>query len=31
MLIIDGLFVPEKVGENALEGALSTLFEGLAK
>jgi AcrR family transcriptional regulator len=30
MLIIDGLFVPEKVGENALEEALTTLFEGLA-
>jgi AcrR family transcriptional regulator len=30
MLVIDGLFVPEKVGQNALEEALTTLFEGLA-
>jgi hypothetical protein len=30
MLVIDGLFVPEKVGQNAIEEALTTLFEGLA-
>jgi AcrR family transcriptional regulator len=30
MLFIDGLFVPEKVGQNAIEEALTTLFEGLA-
>lgn len=30
MLVIDGLFVPEKVGPNALEEALSVLFEGLS-
>jgi AcrR family transcriptional regulator len=30
MLVIDGLFVPEKVGQNAIEEALTTSFEGLA-
>ncbi|MFL5437888.1 MAG: hypothetical protein ACJ79W_01885 [Myxococcales bacterium] len=30
MLVIDGLFVPEKVGQNAIEEALTALFEGLA-
>ncbi len=30
MLVIDGLFVPEKVGQNAIEEPLTTLFEGLA-
>jgi AcrR family transcriptional regulator len=30
MLVIDGLFVPEKVGQNAIDEALTTLFEGLA-
>ena len=30
MLVIDGLFVPEKVGQNAIEEAVTTLFEGLA-
>jgi hypothetical protein len=30
MLVIDGLFVPEKVGQNAIEEALTTLIEGLA-
>ncbi len=30
MLVIDGLFVPEKVGQNAIEEALTTLFEGVS-
>jgi AcrR family transcriptional regulator len=30
MLVIDGLFIAEKVGQNAIEEALTTLFEGLA-
>jgi hypothetical protein len=30
MLVIDGFFVPEKVGQNAIEEALTTSFEGLA-
>jgi AcrR family transcriptional regulator len=30
MLVIDGLFVAEKVGQNPIEEALTTLFEGLA-
>jgi AcrR family transcriptional regulator len=29
MLVIDGLFVPEKVGQNAIEEALTALFEGV--
>lgn len=30
LLTIDGLLLPEKVGPNALDAALTTLFEGLA-
>jgi hypothetical protein len=30
MLAVDGLLVPEKMGANALEGALSAFFEGLS-
>ena len=29
MLTIDGLLLPEKVGPNALDAALSSLLEGL--